>query len=400
MRALITGSWVTLERVRVYSWILIVFWVLGIAGLIATATPDLLDFKGRPLGSDFSNVWSAGALALDGLGAQAYDWPSHYAVQKEMFNDPEVPYFGWHYPPFFLLIASLLATLPYMWALVVWLGVTFPLYLVAIRAIVPFKLTTLTAIAFPAVAVNVIHGQNGFLSAGLFGLGVLQLDRRPWLAGVLLGLLAYKPQYGVLIPLVLAATGRWRTFGGATATVAVLVGLSTVVLGADIWLAFLDSTKLTREVVLEAGALAWHKQQSIFAAMRLLDLGAGLAYTAQGLLGASVVVGTLWLWRRPVDMALKSAGLVTGALLVTPYVLDYDLTILALSIAWMVSHGQKQGFLKWEKTILVAVWVMPLLSRISSLAIKFPLGLVAMVTLFCLVLVHARRDEERQALTD
>ena len=53
--------------------------------------------------------------------------------------------------------------------------------------------------------VNVGHGQNGFLTAALLGGALHWLDRRPWLAGVLIGCLAYKPQFGVLIPVALLA---------------------------------------------------------------------------------------------------------------------------------------------------------------------------------------------------
>ena len=79
----------------------------------------------------------------------------------------------------------------------------------------------------------------------------MALDRRPILAGVLLGLLSYKPQFGVMIPLVLIASTRWRAFTSAAATVLVLVIVTTLAFGADIWQAFADSMPFTREVVLE-----------------------------------------------------------------------------------------------------------------------------------------------------
>ena len=60
------------------------------------------------------------------------------------------------------------------------------------------------ALAFPAVFVNLGHGHNGFLTAALIGFALLWLDRRPVVAGILFGLLAYKPQFGLMIPLVLS----------------------------------------------------------------------------------------------------------------------------------------------------------------------------------------------------
>ena len=111
----------------------------------------------------------------------------------------------------------------------------------------------LLAVAYPAVFVNLGHGHNGFLTAALMGGALVHLDRRPWLAGILFGLLAYKPQFGLMIPLVLVVTGRWRTIAAAAATVLALAAATTLVFGVDVWTAFLEGTRFTRIVVLEAG---------------------------------------------------------------------------------------------------------------------------------------------------
>src|SRR5690606_17631500 len=144
------------------------------------------------------------------------------------------------------LLAAPLALLPYSLALLVWQGGTLVLYLLTVRAIIarygviPTNgLWWLLALGFPAVFVNLGPGQNGFLSTALLALALLTLDRRPLLAGVFFGLLAYKPQLGPMIPLVLLATGRWRTIGAAVATVAALAGAVTVFLGVEVWQAFL-----------------------------------------------------------------------------------------------------------------------------------------------------------------
>src|SRR6516225_5841230 len=95
--------------------------------------------------------------------------------------------------------------------------------------------TLLIAAAFPAVFVNVGHGQNGFVTAALLGGALHWLDRKPWIAGILIGLLAYKPQFGVLIPLALLAGQRWSCIGAATATVAGLIAISLLTLGEGVW---------------------------------------------------------------------------------------------------------------------------------------------------------------------
>ena len=126
-----------------------------------------------------------------------------------------MPFYGWHYPPFFFAIALAVAALPYALGLVALAGRELcRLSRGASARSCRARETLLVAAAFPAVLVNIGHGQNGFLTAALLGGALLLLDRRPWLAGVLIGLLAYKPQFGVLIPIALLAGRRWSTHRG------------------------------------------------------------------------------------------------------------------------------------------------------------------------------------------
>ena len=396
MGKLSTGDWLTLERLRVYSWILIVFWAVAFVALIITATGNL-DFLGRPLGTDFANTWSSGLQALAGEHMAVYDLDAQRGAQHAAFATPQTSTFDWHYPwlypPTFLLIAAPLALLPYGGALFVWLAATLPLYLGAVRAIAAHRLASLAAIAFPAVALNIGHGQNAFFSAGLMGAGLIWLDRRPVLSGIAFGLLSYKPQFGLLIPLVLIATGRWKVFAAAGVTVGLMIAASALAFGIDIWSAFFAHTSFTRAVVLESGAMAWEQKQSLFAALRALGSGVTVAYAFQAVLGLSVAVTTVWLWRLRIDFALKAAGLVTATLLVTPYMVDYDFVILGLALAWMASLGLKQGFLSWEKSALAFAWAVPLVARPFALLTHVPLGLIAMGVVFALIVRRARHEQ-------
>src|SRR5688572_6234249 len=214
------AEWLDENRVHGYSCIFLGLYLVVTVAWLALS-PTLIDPNGKPIGPDFMNVWSAGKLALAGEPAAAFDYPRHYEVQRAALPygvGQEAPYFGWPYPPHFLLAAALLALLPYGAALAAWMAVTLPVYLAAMRSILPYRNWSLLALAFPAVFVNFSHGQNGFLSTGLLGLGLLSLERRPILAGVFFGLLTYKPQLGVLLPLVLLVDRRWTTFFSATAT--------------------------------------------------------------------------------------------------------------------------------------------------------------------------------------
>jgi alpha-1,2-mannosyltransferase len=395
MRALLahvrTGDWLTADRRRAYPLMLLALGLVVAVAWVAMAD-RLVDYRGEPVGTDFANVYAAGQLADSGNAAGAYDPAKQHEAEMAAFDGRPVPFYGWHYPPMFLTVAALLAFLPYGWALAAWMALTLPLYLAAIRAIIPRSETILVAAAFPAVLVNLGHGQNGFLTAALIGAALAILDRRPLLAGILIGLLAYKPQFGILIPLVLVATGRWQTFAAAAATVVATAALATLLFGTAIWPAFVASTAFTREVVLEAGGTGWQKIQSLFAAVRMWGGSVDLAYAAQGALFAALAASLVWLWRSAAAFELKAAALVTASLLATPYILDYDLVALAVAIAFLVRHGIARGFRDYEATALAFAWIAPLIARTVAGASGIPLGLLALVVIYGLTIWRAAGD--------
>jgi hypothetical protein len=389
-----SGEWLTAARARGYALILLVICGLAIIGWLALSR-GLIDPNGKPIGTDFSNVYAAGVLTWQGRPADAYDPALQHAAEQATFGEREVPFYGWHYPPFFFAIAFLVASLPYALGLALWLAASFAAYLTAIRAILPRPETFLIAAAFPAAFVNIGHGQNGFLTAALLGGALHWLDRKPWLAGVLIGLLAYKPQFGVMIPIALLVSQRWSSIAAAIATIAALVALSFATLGGDVWHAFADSTNFTQTVVLEQGGTGWEKIQSAFSAARNWGANVHTAYAIQIALGVTLAATLAWLWHGDAAFELKASALATASLLATPYVLDYDLVVLAISIAFLVRHGFARGFRDYEISALAVAWIMPLLSRAIAGASGIPLGLIVMLALYGLTLRRAITDRAR-----
>jgi alpha-1,2-mannosyltransferase len=387
-----SGRWLTPARARGYSLILLGLCTLAVAGWIAVSD-GLIDRNGKPLGTDFSNVYAAGTLTLSGRPAQAYEPALQHATEKAVFAGREVPFYGWHYPPFFFAVAVLVAAFPYAWGLAIWLIAGLAAYLAVMRAILPRPETLLIAAAFPAVFVNIGHGQNGFLTAALLG-GALLLDRRPFLSGVLIGLLAYKPQFGVLIPVALVAGGRWSTVGAALATVAALLAVSFATLGGGVWHAFADSMTFTQTVVLEQGGTGWEKIQSVFSAVRMWGADVRTAYAAQIALLLMLAGSLFWLWLSDAAFELKASALATGSLLATPYVLDYDLVVLAVAIAFFARHGLSRGFRSFEISLLAMGWIVPLLSRGFAGVTGIPLGLLVLLAMYVFTLRRAVLDRQ------
>jgi alpha-1,2-mannosyltransferase len=423
-----SGDWVTCERMRLVAFGLLIAFAAGLAYLAGTAS-GLNDALGRPLGTDFSNVYAAGTLVLEGQPQAPFDPALQYAREQAIFG-AATPFYGWHYPPFFLFVAAALALMPYKLALVVWQGATLALYLLALRAIVVSSipgtsprlpgevdrakrgrgtravvrwfhrsawtgddpLWLILALAFPAVFINLGHGHNGFLTAALIGAALVNLDRRPLLAGLLLGLIVYKPQFGILIPLVLAASARWRTFAAAAATVAALALITTLAFGMSVWDAFMASTHFTRIIVLEAGETGWHKIQSVFSLVRMWGGPVALAYAVQSAVTVMLAAALVWLWRAQVDFSLKAAALIIAALLATPYSLDYDMTALAPAIAFLAVNGLRHGFAPYEKSALAALWLAPLIARSIAQAILVPVGVLSMAAVLGLILHRAAQE--------
>src|ERR1051325_11831662 len=131
--ALRSGSWLARERVRLVAFMLLAAALLGAVFVVATSD-GLNDRFGRPLGTDFSNVYAAGTYVLDGNAAAPFDPPRQYAREQAIFG-ADTQFYGWHYPPYFLGLAALLAAMPYALALALWQAVTFALYLWVMREI-------------------------------------------------------------------------------------------------------------------------------------------------------------------------------------------------------------------------------------------------------------------------
>jgi hypothetical protein len=395
-----SGDFLTRERLMLWAAGLILGYVLCGVFLAFTAH-GLNDYAGRPLGTDFSNVYAAGVEAAHGDATAPFDILRQQKMERTLFG-PATQLYGWHYPPFFLLVAAALAQLPYIPALILWQAGTLMLYLGSIRLLLrksaaPFlsqdRLWFLLALGFTAVFVNLTHGQNGFLTTALFAFGMALLDERPILAGVLFGLLCYKPQFAVVIPLVLAVTGRWRTFGAVAATVLVAAALVTLIFGTGIWPAFMASAHFTRVVVLEQGNTGFYKMQSVFAWVRMWGGSVTLAYGAQAAAAVVALFGLVRIWRGNIAIGYKSAALCLAALLVTPYSLDYDLMLLAPAIALLIAEGDARGFKDYERLSLTALWVVPAIARNVAHYTFIPLAVPAMV--FCLVSIYLRCGARR-----
>lgn len=325
---------------------------LGFVAALILHREWIVDAGGTPFHTDFTSVYAAGRLALAGHAAAAYDWNLHYGAENAVVAHDYAAYLGWHYPPPFLMVAALLAALPYAYAFILWSAATLPLYLASMRAIVGDRIGWLIGGAFPCLLPNIVSGQNGLFTAALIGGTLALLPRRPVLAGCCLGLLTYKPQFGILFPLLLIAGGHWRAIGAAAASAGALALATIAVFGVTPWSEFLHWLPLTSQALFAQDSpihTEWSKFQSLFALVRLLGGSATLAWTLQVML-TLVVALVLWLmWRSDrISYELKAAAAAAGVLLATPYIYLYDLAILAVAVGFLLRAALRTGFVAGE----------------------------------------------------
>jgi hypothetical protein len=359
--------------------------VLNVAYLAAAWVQGswVIGADGSKIFNDFVTIWAAGKMALAGHAAQAYDWLQLKPVDESIVG-PVSGYLVWPYPPTFLLAAAALALLPYVSAFFLWVFGTFVAYLAIIRAIIGDRVGYFLAAGFPAVIANALVGQTAFLSTALIGGALVFMDTQPIWAGVLLGLLTYKPHLGLLFPIALAVSGRWRVFFTAGIAAALMAAVSWAVFGNESWFAF--TSGISHSLVSD-GSADWGKMQTASGLVRALGGGDTLAWSAQ--IGVTVIAAAAVavVWRSSTAYEIKAAALSVAALLAAPHLLTYDLVILAVPLAFLFRLGRSHGFQQYE---LAGMGLACLLIFVFPF-VEAPVGLAAVVVTAALVANRALR---------
>jgi alpha-1,2-mannosyltransferase len=377
-----TAEFLNADRLRAWNLILagtLGFCCLGYIGLSSGG----IDPSGKAIGTDFTSFYTASKLALASHPEAAYDPQIHGAAQNALFGR-KLEYSAFFYPPIFLLCCLPLALVPYLLSLALWQGITFLGYWGVTRRFGGAELGSLAIFAFPAVFLDLTHGQNAFLSATLFGAAILALNSRPLTAGVVFGCLAFKPHLGIVVPFVLLAERRWSTIFAAAATVATLAAAATATFGVHIWQAFLADTSLAASV-LKDGLVEPYKMQSAYAAVRVLGGSHAIAGVTQGVVSFCILGLLVWITVRSPRREVEPPLMVLAALLVTPFLLDYDLVLLAIPLAWLFAEGRRTGFAPYEKVVMLAAYALPLFSRAMAESFGLPLAPLVIAALFAVV---------------
>jgi hypothetical protein len=340
---------------------------------------DGLVVGGQPVFGDFIGFWSAGRAALDGHADQVHDRALIFSYHQ--LAAPGVQYVAWwNAPPTFLLIVTPLALLPFPVAAIVFLVTSAAVYFIAARKLLPDARALIFAATLPAAVFQLGTVQTGLLIAGVSGLALYWLDRRPLAAGALVSVLAIKPHLALLWPLLLALSGRWRAFGAAVVGTAVFVGLAALVFGPESFVLVFENLRASQSVVSEQ-LITTPAYASLYG--NLIDAGtsSSVALTAHAASALAALALVAWIFvvpdarsaiRKPGDdkaerlplgsgfslresrndeVGVKGAALCAATLLISPYLFFYDFTLLAVGAALLSAPRDR-----FELVAIVAAW--------------------------------------------
>lgn len=364
------GAWLTWDRIGFACLCSGIGLSLGLVWMLLI--PNSFGAANGTVLMDYFSFWLAGRQALAGAPELVYIPAEFSALQKSLSGSDTI--FGFFYPPTFQMLLTPFAALPYKAAFAVFILSTTALLCVSCRLITGKWLLAACLIIIPACANNAFHGQNAALTAALYGFFLVGVERqRMFLAGIALGILTIKPQLGILAPVALIATLNWRTFLSASATTVVLAAASVLFFGVSVWQVFWQQAPVA-SAMMEIGGVEWGKMISVYGSLRQLGIGHAVAMGLQAGVGIGALVCVWRVWRRTEDMAVRSAVLVGGTLLVTPFALSYDLTLLIIPCAFVIRDGLRNGFLPFEKILLAFVISLSASTPAFAIFLGFPMA--------------------------
>jgi len=354
----------TASRLQLYGYALALIYAAALIHFYL-ARAWIVDNAGLPIYTDFAVWWAGGMQALHGNAAALYDPSEFDKIQAALFRPGEAVYLNWpSYPPTFFLVLAPLALLQYCYAFITWDAVTLLGCLASVYLIVRRRPAIVLVLASPFTAWNFLAAQNGFLTASLLGFSLLFLERQPVLAGVFIGCLTYKPQYGILFPVALVACNQWRAIVSAGIATVLLAAASIVLFGADAWAAFPQGFVVQGQLSLGASPDSnWGYLQTVYGLIRSVHGSARLAWLVQGLstLAAAAIVWVVW--RSRVRYPLKAATLSAAALIATPYAFAYDMAAIVIPASFLATEQLRCGLLSGEKVIWIILFGAPLAVR-------------------------------------
>lgn len=365
-------SWINGRRLRAHGTILaLCLW--SVYGW-NVATPGLRDRDGNLKGTDFSHLYTLGSVGLAHRTADLYDADAQAELTARRIPAAAGIRYIPMYPPQISIFFAPLAALPYGAALVIWLVLSALLYglcchtlwLACPRLRNEGGTVLLLAIAFPGFFHLIVWGQTSAIALACFTAAFFLLrdgKERPFLAGLALGCLIFKPQLGIAAAFIFAYTRAWRVIAGGILSAAAQLAVPAFYYGAGslrAWMRTMSSV-VANVALLEPRPYQTHNLRMFWTMLipvRTLPF-------ALYLLSAVVILGltaAVWSHRPALPLSLRYSSLLLASVLVAPHLIVYDLVILApvflLLADWVL--GQQNASVPYMKVVLCLAYLAPL----------------------------------------
>jgi hypothetical protein len=354
----------------------------------------------RPSGAPFGDsiaLWTWARFLVEHPATAMYDPSILHAGQAAAGLEPS-QYYPFAYPPSFLLVLWPMGLLPSGAAYGALLVLSLPLYLWATVGKRWRSPMTLAALIVPTTAISIVAGQTGFLASALLIGGLRLAGRRPILAGLLLGLLTYKPQIGLLVPVALVSAKLWRCAASACATFLLLSAVTSAAFGPGIWIAWFAAIPGFSSQVAAEGGRILHLMPTVMSTLLQIGASPTAARLAQGA-ATIAVMGVVWASFRAGPTRLAAATLLVGTLLATPYAFLYDMPIVATAVLWVIRerHDNEGCFGCGEILVLTIAAIAPM--TMPAETARPPISAISLVLLLGVILrrswmLHYRAESE------
>jgi hypothetical protein len=214
------------------------------------------------------------------------------------------------------------------------------------------------------------------------------------MAGILFGLLSYKPHFAILVPIALAAGKYWKALAAMVVSSVCFILLSGIALGWRTWVAFYNNISSPIMILIQEKSL-WIKMPTTFASFLLAGFNLSIAGALHGFVMFGAVIIVAWVWYKEAPLYIRGSALISGILLFTPYAYYYDLSLLALPLAWLGWECFRGGWELMEQSILIIIWLLPIIAP----AIAIALGLqISPILIAFLLFVTLRQSYKNKSL--
>jgi hypothetical protein len=333
------------SAIRLLAWTGGLFFILTAGAYFATMTwggAIPRDATTLAVGRDFLNFWMYGRAAWQPEPGQFYD-PQTYNAALGALLGSGYPGQNWSYPPSIMLLAAPFGRLGYLPSLLCWTVLGVAIFIWAIRRNTKEPAPDVAILLSPAVVFCLVSGQSSFLTAAMLLTILSCLDRKPLLAGLLIGLLTPKPQLGLLFPVMLVASGRWRVFVTATATALVLAALSAALFGPEAWVDFVKQGIPVQNLVLaDPEQIGTRFYPTIFMNMRGMGTSYAVAMTVQVFFSLFAIAAVAFAYRvhRNADQQMLGVLFLSCSICAVPYLLSYDTMALTSAAVLALAAGK------------------------------------------------------------